>query len=352
MYGGSVFGNGIGGLGCGKCKRSSGILTDDVIQRCFVFQDRDSERMTTSTILRANVQPAPHSLYGEIIIPLSSHRKTCFLIKGSHESKIAMSSIETDRCDAVQSAKTTPNLLVSVRNSQEAQAALNGGCDLLDIKDPSYGSLGMASVDQIAEVVGMVGSSGNSVPVSVALGELRDWTGAKSVPVLPEGLRFVKLGLAGVSQETSWQESWSAIRRKFEVKSGESLNWIAVIYADWLRVDAPAPEEVLATAGETNCAGVLIDSFEKTHGSLTQLIDQAALSAICQRVKDANLLLALAGSLRIEDLPYITSLQPDVIAVRTAACKDRLRNAEIDESAVERLKVRLRDDKPGSACPQ
>ena len=47
-------------------------------------------------------------------------------------------------------------LLVSVRDSSEAQAALKGGVDLIDIKEPRAGALGAASVGtwrKIADVV-------------------------------------------------------------------------------------------------------------------------------------------------------------------------------------------------------
>ena len=37
------------------------------------------------------------------------------------------------------------NLLVSVRSRQEAAAALAGGADIIDIKEPSQGSLGRAA---------------------------------------------------------------------------------------------------------------------------------------------------------------------------------------------------------------
>ena len=35
-------------------------------------------------------------------------------------------------------------LLVSVRNASEARAAINGGADVIDIKEPDHGPLGMA----------------------------------------------------------------------------------------------------------------------------------------------------------------------------------------------------------------
>ena len=39
---------------------------------------------------------------------------------------------------------SSPQLLVSVRSAGEAVDALAGGCQILDVKDPSRGSLGRA----------------------------------------------------------------------------------------------------------------------------------------------------------------------------------------------------------------
>src|SRR5262245_26134710 len=66
-----------------------------------------------------------------------------------------------------------PQLLVSVRDVAEARAALTGGADIIDIKEPRRGPLGMAKPAVMAEIVAGVGGR---APVSAALGELHEWT--------------------------------------------------------------------------------------------------------------------------------------------------------------------------------
>ena len=46
-----------------------------------------------------------------------------------------------------------PRLLVSVRNADEAIAALAGGAHVIDVKEPERGSLGAADTSAIAEIV-------------------------------------------------------------------------------------------------------------------------------------------------------------------------------------------------------
>src|SRR5262249_54305435 len=64
-----------------------------------------------------------------------------------------------------------PRLLVSVRSAAEAIAAVEGGADLIDIKEPSHGSLGRADDAAVTAVLQAVGGR---KPVSAAFGELRE----------------------------------------------------------------------------------------------------------------------------------------------------------------------------------
>src|SRR5256886_15471281 len=62
-------------------------------------------------------------------------------------------------------------LLVSVRGPVEARAALAGGADVIDAKDPARGALGAVSAERLAAIR----RTGGAVrPVSAALGDARD----------------------------------------------------------------------------------------------------------------------------------------------------------------------------------
>ncbi|MCY2963839.1 MAG: hypothetical protein NT069_09370, partial [Planctomycetota bacterium] len=93
-----------------------------------------------------------------------------------------------------------PRLLVSVRSATEARAALEGGCDILDVKEPSRGPLGMADLSVIREIASAAQSLYPTVSLSVALGEARDWPPGCDFPELPDPVRIVKAGVAGISR--------------------------------------------------------------------------------------------------------------------------------------------------------
>ena len=70
-------------------------------------------------------------------------------------------------------------LLVSVRNANEAVLAAQSGADIIDVKEPVQGALGFAGWNTISDVVEAVSSN---VPTSAALGECVEWlslTGSK-----------------------------------------------------------------------------------------------------------------------------------------------------------------------------
>lgn len=225
---------------------------------------------------------------------------------------------------------TVARLLVSVRSADEARAAVAGGASVIDVKEPARGPLGRAEADVWARVVAAVPAG---TPVSVALGELREWTGPGSAPaaVTPEsfrGLAFRKLGLAGAGPD--WAASWARLRRLW----ADGPAWVAVVYADWERAAAPSPEEVITAAlAAEDCAGVLFDTCDK---SAAAPID-GSWSPRFERVRGAGKFTALAGGIGVDTLPRLAPLRPDVVAVRGSACLGGDRNAPIDPVRVAAL---------------
>ncbi len=104
-----------------------------------------------------------------------------------------------------------PLLLVSVRNAHEAHAALEGGADVIDIKEPSNGPLGRASDADIREVLQVVREISEQTPVSAACGEVCDLGAEVSVP-LPAGLTYAKLGLSELADDKKWYRRWCDVR--------------------------------------------------------------------------------------------------------------------------------------------
>jgi uncharacterized protein (UPF0264 family) len=202
---------------------------------------------------------------------------------------------------------------------------------VIDVKEPDRGPLGCADVRVWREVRQSVPAR---LPVSVALGELCEWsTAGRRMPEAAyfHGLAYRKLGLAAIG--TDWERHWAELRREM----GEGPPWIAVVYADWECAQAPHPDAIREVALEAgDCAGILIDTWDKSRPSpLADDTEWRRWFAASRRGRP--MLIALAGGLDGESIRRLSPLGPDLFAVRGAACTGGDRNGRIDPGRVERL---------------
>lgn len=215
-------------------------------------------------------------------------------------------------------------LLVSVRDAEEAAAALAGGAAIIDVKDPTTGSLGVATP---AAVAGVAATVNGQVPWTVAAGELRDeiarpgtihrWLAAigDAGGIGPSGgPAAVKVGLAGLAG-VSWQQAFRDVMNGLPVATTP----VAVAYADWKRVAAPHPLEIIEQTQDSSGV-LLIDTADKAGPDLLEACAEADREAWVAAARHAGMAVAVAGRLRLEAIPRLDRLQPDVVALRSAVC--------------------------------
>ena len=247
-------------------------------------------------------------------------------------------------------------LLVSVRNADEAAAALDGGAAIIDVKEPRHGSLGAAEPEAIAAVARVVG---DRRPWTMACGELggelagdrsgdlgRDQGGERGErggrpSVRPDdtlesvaaairgrldrvlgllgnsGLppAAVKIGLAGAAG-TDWRGRLLTLFESLPAGSDR----VAVAYADWRQAGAPNPEAVIAAAEGLGCSVLLIDTFDKAAAGLFHCCPAGMPAAWVKAARAAGLQVAVAGRLAAAEIPAAWALRPDVVALRSAVC--------------------------------
>lgn len=223
----------------------------------------------------------------------------------------------------------SPRLLVSVRNVTEARAAMAGSADVIDVKEPTAGALGRATSSDMQDIAGVVATSPAS-PCSVALGELLELQSASDPVVIPDTVRWVKVGLSQCADQPQWRQIWADVRRRLN----RNVDWIAVAYADAEAARAPSLHAVLDAAVSSGCAGLLVDTFTKSVGSLLDYYALDQLHDLITSAQQAGLMVALAGRVQMPDLPAIVGLRPDLIAVRSAVCRNSDRLAAVDADAV------------------
>ena len=225
-------------------------------------------------------------------------------------------------------------LLVSVKNAEEAIAALAGGADLIDAKDPAAGALGAVSLGVLRDIHSTVAGLR---PVSAALGDAIDeaaieqsaWAYALG------GASLVKIGFAGVSSRMRVGDLITAAMRG----AAHHADVIAVAYADADRARSLDPRLIVEAAVHAGAAGVLLDTADKHGPGLRALMTPAALGAWVTAAHDAGLRVALAGKLSADDLEFVRDAGADIAGVRGAACESE-RTSQIVPGKVRELRER------------
>jgi (5-formylfuran-3-yl)methyl phosphate synthase len=229
------------------------------------------------------------------------------------------------------------SLLVSVRSPFEARAAVAGGASIIDVKEPSRGSLGRCDASVWQAVRSAVP---RSIPVSVALGELNEWSVSGHPRISASawaGIAFCKLGLADAPAD--WKKRWRRLRDELRRQVTPFPNWVAVVYLDWEAARAPHPEAIIEAVTEIpECRAVLFDTWSKSSGARLDCTWKRQV----ERVRDCGRLVALAGSIDAVAIERWRGWHSDVFAVRGAACAGGNRLGPIDTARVARLAAAAR----------
>jgi uncharacterized protein (UPF0264 family) len=228
-------------------------------------------------------------------------------------------------------------LLVSVISAVEARRALDGGADIIDVKDPREGALGAPAPRVLSEVVREVGAA---APVSVALGDLPDLPQTAALAARGaslSGATYVKVGLRGVRE----LDRAVALMRAVADAVGSQSAVIAAAYADADALDPPAlaPGRLPELVDRAGIAGALVDTFVKDGRGLYGWLSEPELADLIARTHEAGASFAVAGQLTLSQLRRVAA---DVVGVRSAVCRGGDRAADLDGELVAAAAAELR----------
>jgi len=207
-------------------------------------------------------------------------------------------------------------LLVSARNAADAAAALAGGADIVDAKEPSAGPLGAVTMDVLSEMLSTINAGR---PVSAALGDANDPAAIERRvrACAVEGVAFVKIGFAGITDAVRVTD---LIASAVRAASAHACAVVAVGYADADRVGGIGCDALFDAAARGGAAGVLIDTADKSSPGLLELSPLAALKRYVSAAQARGLSIAMAGQLSAADLAVVRDVGADIAGVRGAAC--------------------------------
>lgn len=216
-----------------------------------------------------------------------------------------------------------PLLLASVRSAAEARVAVAGGADLIDAKEPARGALGAVDADVVSAIRAIVPAP---IPVSATIGDVPcaelDEIAARAAGMSAAGADIVKIGLFTPGEATAMLD------RLAYVREGHGRRFLVML------ADRGIDLALLPELPRAGFAGVMLDTADKSFGSLADICDDARLADFVFTARQAGLRVGLAGALRLWHIPRMVRLGADILGFRGALCRAEARAGEIDASAV------------------
>jgi len=243
-------------------------------------------------------------------------------------------------------------LLVSVRSAAEVAAAVAGGADIVDAKEPARGSLGPVDAPTLRVIAKALPPG---VPLSIALGDLEAPSAVGPVLARLEGIAggerelYVKVGLAGVREASS---AWSVLAAAVAAARTAPLQpaVVAVACADHQPARGLPPDVIAGLAAEAGARGVLLDTSRKDAGDVFTWMRLGQVERWLVQSRGRGLLTALAGSLSADGVRRAAVLSADIVGVRGAACAGG-RSGSVEEARVRVLAAALAQaDRPSAVA--
>ncbi|MEA1895937.1 MAG: (5-formylfuran-3-yl)methyl phosphate synthase [Euryarchaeota archaeon] len=230
-------------------------------------------------------------------------------------------------------------LLVSPINPTEAKAALDGGADIVDVKNPKEGSLGANFPWMIRAVIEAIESK---KPVSATIGDFNFKPGTASLAALgaaTSGADYIKIGLYDIQTTDQAEELLSNVVRS--IKGYDSNKFaVAAAYADYRRINSISPLLLPEVGAKVGADVVMIDTGIKDGKSLFEFMREEELTRFVDDARDLGLTTALAGTIKFEDLDILRQINPDILGIRGVVCGGD-RNDEIRQELVEEFKSKM-----------
>jgi len=195
-------------------------------------------------------------------------------------------------------------MLASVNSLEEAMIALQLDVDIIDLKQPALGALGALQTQQVQTIVTKLQQA---KPVSATVGDLpmqADVIFNAVNKMAATGVDYIKIGFFPA-------QDWHEVIAKLAPLTSRPLKLIAVLFAD----QQPDLNNIKQFS-EAGFSGIMLDTMNKTRGSLTQVMPLTTLQYFVQTAKHYQLLCGLAGSLREKDIPDLLPLQADYLGFR------------------------------------
>jgi dihydroneopterin aldolase len=223
-------------------------------------------------------------------------------------------------------------MLASVRTADEAEIALSGGADIIDLKDPGVGSLGALPVKEIGRLCRLIAGR---APVSAVCGDLPmepETIRATAEAIAATGIDYVKVGFFPSGNAADCAGALAGLASRTKV--------VAVLFADL------APDfDLLSAFAANGFHGAMLDTADKSKGRLLDHLLPERIPPFVRRSKSLGLMTGLSGSLEEPDIPRLLPFHPDFLGFRGALCDRSRRTNAISAEAVRHIRALIPEER-------
>lgn len=220
-------------------------------------------------------------------------------------------------------------LLISVKNVEEALQALEVGVDIVDLKDPNVGALGALGLHPTERIVLAINGRGL---LSATVGENHASLDELIVSVQARAHMGVDIIKIGVSALFYTADFFTEMRKL----TGAGAKIVAVFF-----VDEEIDFNLLETLQKIGFYGAMLDTQTKQF-SLLEILTQAEISKFVHLCSNFDLVSGLAGSLKAQHIEIIREINPTYIGFRGGVCENLKRESALSENKVVEVKSMLR----------
>ncbi|MFF7250660.1 (5-formylfuran-3-yl)methyl phosphate synthase [Embleya sp. NPDC008237] len=234
-------------------------------------------------------------------------------------------------------------LLISPDSVEEALDCARAAAhlDIVDVKKPDEGSLGANFPWVIREIREVVPAD---KPVSATVGDVPYKPGTVAQAALGavvSGATYIKVGLHGCTTPEQAIEVMRGVVRAVKDHRPDAFV-VASGYADAHRVGCVNPLALPDIAHRSGSDAAMLDTAIKDGTRLFDHVPPDVCAEFVRSAHEADLLAALAGSIKIGDLGRLTAMGTDIVGVRGAVCAggDRTRG-RIDARLVAEFRAEM-----------
>lgn len=221
------------------------------------------------------------------------------------------------------------NLLISIKDLKEISDEVIELINILDLKDPSKGSIGSWSLREIEKAVKLYKSD---IIISATMGDIFDNNEfLKQLEKFDKlNLNFIKFGLLSHSDELLFEKIKLISLRNY------ITDLVCVIFVD-RENNLKLISKKISFFKDSGISCILLDTFEKENGDIFDFCQIKSLKNFILNCKERNLKIGMAGGIKENQIPNMLGISPNIIGLRSAVCENKKRCSSINIQKLKKI---------------